>query len=139
MRKLMSPGSVSFTAGTFLLRVAFGVTMLVGHGVGKIERLLDDPTKFSDPVGLGPVLTLGLAVFGEAICSMLLILGLFTRWAALFNAVTMAIAAFIVHSGDPFVRKELALVYLAAYLTIFFIGPGKWSLDSSLYGGRRRY
>jgi putative oxidoreductase len=41
----------------------------------------------------------------------------------------MIVAAFIVHFDDPFKNKELALLYLAGFLIIFIIGPGKYSLD----------
>jgi putative oxidoreductase len=41
----------------------------------------------------------------------------------------MSVAAFIVHFDDPFKSKELALLYLAGYLIIFVIGPGKYSID----------
>lgn len=139
MRTLMNPASVSFTFGAFILRVSFGLMMLLSHGVGKLEKLMDDPGKFADPIGVGATATLILAVFGEVLCSVFLTLGLFTRWAALFNATVMAVAAFIVHANDPFGKKEMAFIYLAAYVTIFMIGPGKWSIDHAVNGRKSRY
>jgi putative oxidoreductase len=41
----------------------------------------------------------------------------------------MAVAALIVHAGDPFKQKELALMYLVLYIVLFFIGSGKYSID----------
>jgi putative oxidoreductase len=42
----------------------------------------------------------------------------------------MAVAAFIVHGGDPWGEKELAYIYLAGYLTLLLTGPGKFSVDA---------
>ena len=61
--------------------------------------------------------------------SFLLIFGLATR-VALFGLIgTMLVAAFVVHSGDAFNGKELALTYLIIYGFLFFTGAGKYSLD----------
>jgi putative oxidoreductase len=41
----------------------------------------------------------------------------------------MSVAFFIVHGQDPFNKKELAFAYLLSYLAIFFVGPGKFSIQ----------
>jgi len=41
----------------------------------------------------------------------------------------MAVAAFIVHGDDPFGTKEKALLYLAFFIVIALVGPGKFSID----------
>jgi putative oxidoreductase len=59
-------------------------------------------------------------------------------------AITMAVAAGMVHisRGDPFVGKpgdpswELAGVYFACALLFLLAGPGLFSLDRLLFGGR---
>lgn len=43
--------------------------------------------------------------------------------------VTMAVAVFIVHGPDPLADKEFAILYLVPYVALFFIGPGKFSVD----------
>ena len=43
--------------------------------------------------------------------------------------ITMVIAAFVIHAKDPFGNKEMAILYLGAYLAIALLGPGKWSAD----------
>jgi hypothetical protein len=53
----------------------------------------------------------------------------FTRTALVFSAITMAVAAFLAHSGDPFGKKELALIYLVISIALIFTGPGKYALD----------
>jgi len=43
--------------------------------------------------------------------------------------MTMLIAFFVRHGSDPYVVKELSLVYFFFYLTVFVLGSGKFSLD----------
>ena len=68
---------------TLILRLAFGGFMILNHGLRKLDKLLaGPPIKFADPFGLGAELSLQLAVLGEVICPIFIILGLFTRIAA---------------------------------------------------------
>jgi putative oxidoreductase len=112
-----------------LYRILIASFMLT-HGLPKLERLLaGGEIRFGDPIGLGPEASLVLAVFAEFLCSILVGLGLGTRLASIPLVITMAVAAFISHGSDPFGRKELALIYLVSFLTMFFLGGGKFSLD----------
>ena len=43
---------------------------------------------------------------------------------------TMCIAFFSVHSGDPFAVRELAMLYLAAFVLLWIAGPGRYAVDS---------
>ena len=119
--------------GLFLLRLTFGGLMFINHGWGKLLKLFgDEPIKFADPFGLGMTASLGLAVFAEVICALLLIIGLFTRWATIPLIITMLIAIFVVHISDPFMRMEKAILFLVPYLIIYLTGPGKFSVDHML-------
>lgn len=60
-----------------------------------------------------------------------MIAGLFTRWTVIPLIITMLTAYFFVHFDDPFGKQEKALLFLFCYLTLFFTGPGKYSLDAS--------
>ncbi len=114
-----------------LLRLAFGGFMLIGHGWGKLMRLLaDDPIKFADPFGLGPEISLGLTAFAEAICAFLIVIGLFTRWAVIPLIITMMVAVFYVHIDDPFSKMEKGLMYLIPYIILLLSGPGGFSVDA---------
>jgi putative oxidoreductase len=114
--------------GLALLRIVPSLFMLT-HGFPKFQNLISGDIKFGDPIGIGPTLSLILAVIGELVCPILIIIGYKTRWAALPAAITMAVAAFIVHTADPFVKKELALLYLTFFVVIMMVGPGKYSID----------
>lgn len=133
MKKIFStrlnPSAIHFAL--LLLRVGAGAFMLT-HGYPKLQKLLAGDFQFADPFGLGPGISLGLAVFAEFFCSILLILGLGTRLAAIPLIVTMSVAAFIAHSADPFARKEMALLYLLSFVVLLFSGPGRISADQLL-------
>ena len=117
-----------------LLRLTFGGLMIVNHGIGKMNKLLTGgEIKFPDPLGVGTELSLQLTVFGEVICAGLLVLGLFTRLAALPAIITMLVAGFIVHGADPFGDKEGALLFLIPYVILFVKGAGKYSVDGLLF------
>jgi putative oxidoreductase len=112
-----------------IVRVFIGFAML-SHGFPKLQTLLEGgKIEFFDFLGLGPQITLILTVFSEFVCSILLILGLFTRVALGFLVFTMIIAGFVVLSAEPFAKQELSFIYLSVYLLLIVFGAGKFSVD----------
>lgn len=110
--------------------------MLV-HGIPKATGFAERAAGFPDPLGVGHEVSLVLAIFGEVVCSILMILGLGTRLAAIPFAFTMVVAGLIVHAGDDWDTKEKAVLFLVGGLTVALIGPGRLSLDH-LIAKRRR-
>ncbi|AZQ58324.1 DoxX family protein [Maribacter sp. MJ134] len=114
--------------GLAFFRIAVSAMMLF-HGLPKFQKLIAGNFEFGNPLGIGAAPSLFLAVIGEFVCPILLIIGFKTRWAAIPAAITMLVAAVIVHGEDPFGTKEKALFYLVAFVTIALLGPGKFSID----------
>lgn len=128
---IFNPGTYPNHINTvlLLLRITVGIFMLT-HGIGKFTKLFaSEAIQFHDPLGVGASVSLSLAVFAEFGCSILLILGLGTRLAALPLLFTMMVAIFIIHSNDGFGRQELPGLYAAIYVTIAAMGAGKYSVD----------
>ena len=115
-----------------VVRIFIGFAML-SHGFPKLQQLISgEEIQFFDFLSLGPKITLALVVFAEFVCSIFLILGLFTRFAVFFLIITMAVAGLVVHNADPFSKRETSLLYLSVYSLIFAAGPGKYSIDGMI-------
>lgn len=115
--------------GFTLLRVVPSAIMLFAHGIGKFQKLISGDFAFADPIGIGQAPSLFLAVIGEVVAPILIIIGFKTRFAAIPAFITMFVAAFVTHGADPFAKKELAILYAIIFLVIGLVGPGKYSLD----------
>ena len=52
------------------------IILLMNHGIQKWSNFQELSTAFPDPLGIGSPLSLGLAIFGELVCSMAFIIGM---------------------------------------------------------------
>ena len=111
-----------------LMRVGFSAGMLT-HGWPKLQKIIDGNMSFGDPLGIGEEVSLVLAVIGEFVAPLLVIIGFKTRFAAIPVIITMCVAAFISHGGDPFSKQEKAILYLLGFAAIALLGGGKYSVD----------
>jgi len=127
-----------------ILRIVFAGSMLFGHGLSKLNKLIDGTTwdflfglipyphfniTWANPIFIGDVPTLILAVFSEFLAPIFILIGYKTKFFSFFPAATMFVAAFIVHWGDPFGKVEKALLFLAVFVILMLTGPGKYSID----------
>lgn len=133
MKKLISTAytDLSFNLATFILRVALGVLM-IPHGYDKLVHFAQYKKDFMNFLGLGHTISLALVIFAEFFCSVFLIMGLFSRAVAAILLIEMAVVVFKAHNGQVFGDGEHGMLYLAGYLAILLVGPGKASLDGIL-------
>ena len=110
------------------VRIIFGL-LLMNHGIQKWSSFQEMSTTFPDPLGVGSPISLGLAIFGELVCSMAFLIGFLYRLAMIPMIFTMVVAFFVVHANDVFAVKEMAFVYLVVFVIMYIIGPGKFSID----------
>ncbi len=120
--------SLKTNLGLGLLRIG-GSALLLTHGVPKFQKLISGDFEFADPLGIGATPSLFLIVLAEFLCPILVIIGFKTRWAAVPPAMAMLVAALIHHSADPIGTKEKALLFLLVFVSIMFLGPGRYSID----------
>jgi putative oxidoreductase len=139
----LSPG-----LGVALLRVTLGV-IFVMHGYLGLAVIGPDgiaryTTRMGYPAALGPALGWYM-VLAHSLGGLLLILGLFTRWAALAQVPIMASAFFLYHLRQGFFLTgivvdqargtviaggyEYTLLVLAATITLVLAGGGALALD----------
>jgi len=114
--------------GMLLLRLGFGGMMLI-HGIPKLLKILSGDFSFGDPIGIGEPASLVLAVLGEVLFPILVIVGFKTTLAAIPIIITMIVAAFVVHAADPLGTKEMAILYLIGFVAIALLSAGKYSID----------
>ncbi|MBI1221369.1 MAG: DoxX family membrane protein [Bacteroidetes bacterium] len=128
------PSSSSTDFFLLFLRLFASAGMLLNHGIPKLERLFSgEEIKFYSFLGMGPVVSLVLAVFAEAICSALVAVGLWSRYAAIPVMFTMLVAAFGAGWDRGFKGMEMALLYFFLFTVVFVFGPGKYSLDKNIH------
>ena len=116
--------------GLLVLRLGAGCALAFGHGLGKLQKMMSGDFEFADPLGIGGAPSLILATLAELVCALAVAAGLWTRWTAIPPAATMAVAALIVQADDPWGKKELAVLYLAAFAALALTGGGRFALDA---------
>lgn len=127
-----------------LLRIVAGVIFVV-HGAMKLSDVEGTARIFETYALPLPRLAVHLAVAGEFLGGLGLLVGFLTRWAALGTAVSMVSAIAFVHAGRGLLSRnggwEFPLTLLC--ISLFFIahGAGVFSVDvlmARLRSQRRR-
>lgn len=103
--------------------------MIPTYGYAKWNSYAEKKDEFFDLLGLGSSVSMGLAIFAELFCAILLVLGLFTRLATIPLLITMFVVIYL-HDWQLFDKHELAPAFFAGYLSILLLGPGRYSLDA---------
>ena len=133
MRKLLSThySAGAFNTAMLFLRIVAGGLMLV-HGYDKMVHFNETAANMMNFMGIGSKATTALVIFAEFFCSMLVILGLFTRLACIPLIICMGVALFMAHNGDFLGKGQMAALYLVCYVVLLFVGAGKVSVDSMI-------
>ncbi|KXK47970.1 MAG: DoxX family protein [Bacteroidetes bacterium OLB10] len=108
------------------LRLAVGALLVSQHGYPKLLKLMSgEPIQFAAVMGMSEKTSFILAMFAEFICAILVMLGVFTRLAAIPIIITFLVIVFHVKGGNPVSDRELPMLYLIFYTYIFFFRGGK--------------
>jgi uncharacterized membrane protein YphA (DoxX/SURF4 family) len=135
----MEPNGAAATFGHLFLRISAGLMIFYIHGWHKLEGWIahlqnGTPWKLAEEVaGMhfpAPLASAVVATLVQFICSLFIIVGLFTRINALllFGALSGAILQNLLASRDP----QLAILYTLVVLTLAIMG-GRISLDARLF------
>jgi putative oxidoreductase len=123
-------------AGRLVLRLTLGILILL-HGIAKLSGPLDPIAGMLAKIGLPSVLAYGVYV-GEILAPILLIVGVWTRAAAIVVAVNMLFAVALAHGSQLFsigsqggYALELQAMFLFMAVAIALLGAGRFSI-----GGR---
>jgi len=115
-----------------LLRIITGFLFL-WHGMSKLFGVPTPPP----PEAPAFIVYVGGGI--ELVAGTLVMLGLFTRWAAFIASGMMAVAYWLAHGPHALLpiqnQGELAALYCFVFLFIAAQGPGRWSLDGAPASG----
>ena len=121
-------GNKDASFALLLLRIFTGIGIAT-HGYSKLFISFDGFNSYVVSLGI-PSFLAPVAAVSEFFGGICLALGFFSRFWALFIAVTMGVAAFVAHNGQSFAKKELALFYLVVSCFFILKGAGKWGIDN---------
>ena len=127
--------------GLLVLRLGLGA-MFLFHGAPKIfggpetwERVGTATTSLG--IDFLPAFWGFMAGFSEFFGGLCLMLGLVFRPAGILLTITMTVAAARhLSQGDGLLRASHAIEAGIVFLSLIFIGPGKYSLDERFAGSR---
>ncbi len=122
--------------GKLILRLVLGILILL-HGIAKLKGGVGFLGGMLANAGLPAFLAYGVYI-GEVLAPVLLIVGLYTRVAALIVFVNMLFAIGLVHMGQLLKLNqtggwdlELQGMFLFTALAIVFLGAGRYSMGGS--------
>ncbi len=128
--------SLSDDAGKLVLRLVLGVLVLL-HGLFKIVNGPGSVMGSLAKAGL-PTSIAYLVYLGEVVAPAFIIVGLWTRPAALVVAINMLVAVGLVHLGQlaQLTRAggwalELQAMYLFGALAVALLGAGRYSVGGA--------
>lgn len=125
-----------FDSAILFMRIFIGAMMLT-HGIGKLQNYNAIVNSFPDPLGIGSAASFTLITLIEVGCSVLIIMGLFTRLATLPLIFGMYVATFIAFPEKTFAEGELSFVYMGIYIMLLVSGGGRYALDALFFPYRR--
>jgi len=123
----------AYTSQTYaLLRIMTGL-LFIWHGLHKLFSFPAVP--HLDAMGKPPLFIVAIAGPIELIGGLLVMVGLFTRWAAFLCSGLMAVAYWMAHGTRAFLpivnMGETAILFCFAFLFISANGGGIWSMDAA--------
>ena len=120
--------------GKLLLRVVLGVLFLL-HGIAKIKGGVGPIEGMITGAGLPGFLAYGVYI-GEVLAPLLLIVGFYSRIAAVVIAFNIVVAIALAHAKEIFQlgpqggwMLELQGMFLFTAIAIALIGPGRFSIN----------
>ncbi|NML62628.1 DoxX family protein [Massilia sp. RP-1-19] len=119
--------------GKLVIRAAVALMVLL-HGISKLTGGIDGITGMVTNAGLPAILAYGVYV-GEVIAPILVLIGLWTRAAAVVMVINMVVAIVLAHMGDLAKMNdmggwalELQGMFLFGAIAVALLGAGRYSI-----------
>jgi putative oxidoreductase len=119
---------------TLILRLTLGIVM-VPHGVHKLQKLDVLNKKWREEYGF-PVGSVALTGIVQIVTGLAIILGIYSRYAALIQALIMVVGTYVSiwKHHEPFLSLptgkgwDLNFLLLGAFVLLMLLGDGSWAL-----------
>lgn len=119
--------------GKLVLRLTLGILILL-HGISKLVGGIGGIEAMLSANGLPPFIAWGVYI-GEILAPLLLIVGIYTRPAAIVVAINMVFALALAHTSEIFSLSrsggwaiELQAMFLFTAVAIALLGAGSYSV-----------
>jgi len=119
-----------YNLALLFFRVAVAAELVFVHGLKKLGIGVVTPEVIPNPLGFPEALNNFVAIAANVYLPFLVIIGLFTRLAALPALAVTATGYFLMHFNDDPMVRDIPFMYAVSMLLIVLLGGGKYSLDN---------
>ncbi|ASM40743.1 DoxX family protein [Campylobacter sp. RM12327] len=123
----------SHSIGLLFLRVFLGICVLM-HGIFKLNNGIAGVKSMLVASGLPQIMSYGVYI-GEVLAPLMIIFGVFTRFAAFILFGTCCVIFYVANASAPFALTsnggfvaEILYLYIGCAICLIFCGGGKFSL-----------
>ena len=125
-------GSRTNNIALLLVRVVFAIELMLVHGLKKIDVNGRDAEVIPNPIGFPDWFNQAFATAAMLVFPFFILIGLFTRLAALPALAITLTGYFVVHAHDALAEKDGPFTYSIILFLIVVLGAGKYSIDNYL-------
>ena len=134
-RKSPNPIAVRYRrvdAALLYLRLFIGGVVLL-HNIGKMQTYNEIIEGFPALIFDSPTVTFAVFTIVEVAFAMMIMCGLWGRFASFLMALGMYLSIFVVVPTSGMTAGTLQFIYMGIYIFFVIAGGGRYALDSALW------
>ena len=134
-RKSPNPIAVRYRrvdAALLYLRLFIGGVVLL-HNIGKMQTYNEIIGGFPALIFDSPTVTFAVFTIVEVAFAMMIMCGLWVRFASFLMALGMFLSIFVVVPTSGMTAGTLQFIYMGIYIFFVIAGGGRYALDSALW------
>ncbi len=114
------------------LRLFVGGVVLL-HNIGKMQTYNEIIDTFPALIFESPTVTFAVFTITEVAFAMMIMCGLWVRFASFLMALGMFLSIFVVVPTSGMTAGTLQFIYMGIYIFFVIAGGGRYALDSALW------
>lgn len=132
------PGADVFNWTLLLFRIGVSLQLIFAHGLKKLGIGVLTAEIVENPLHLPESFNQFFAIAANVYLPFLVIIGFLTRLAVLPAIAVTLTGFFVVHINDSAILRDAPAMYSMAYIVIFFLGPGRFSIDGFFFKSKSK-